>query len=148
MPKKSVKKENSSKTETTPEVAPTQPVQEQAPLKQPEVQTDVQIQASAETPGAESSVRRSVPPNHIFIGKKPVMGYALSTVMQLTQYDTVVLRARGRAISTAVDVAQVATKRLGNGQFVVKDIKIDTEIVGEGAEARNVSTIELVIGKK
>jgi len=95
-----------------------------------------------------TETQRSVPPNHIFIGKKPVMGYALSAVMQLTQYDTVVLRARGKAISTAVDVAQVATRRLGNGQFEVKNISIGTEVVGEGPEQRNVSTIEIVIGKK
>lgn len=100
------------------------------------------------TEQTSTETQRSVPPNHIFIGKKPVMGYALSAVMQLTQYDTVVLRARGKAISTAVDVAQVATRRLGNGQFEVKNISIGTEVVGEGPEQRNVSTIEIVIGKK
>jgi len=92
--------------------------------------------------------RRDVPPNHIFIGKKPVMGYALSAVMQLTQYPEVVLRARGKAISRAVDVAQVVIKRLGNGQIDVKSIKIDTEVLGEGEERRNVSTIEVSLGKK
>jgi DNA-binding protein len=92
--------------------------------------------------------RRDVPPNHMFIGKKPVMGYALSAVMQLTQYEEVVLRARGKAISRAVDVAEVVIHRLGNGRFVSRYIKIDTDIVGEGAERRNVSTIEIGVGKR
>ena len=92
--------------------------------------------------------RKDVPPNHIFIGKKPIMGYALSGVMQLTQYPEVVLRARGKAISRAVDVAEVIINRLGNGQFVARSIEIDTDVVGEGAERRNVSTIRISVGKK
>lgn len=115
---------------------------------------DKEVEASAKQETAEQQKQqqqvqqRTAPPNHIFIGKKPVMGYALSAVMQLTQYDTVVLRARGKAISTAVDVAQVATRRLGNGQFEVKSVTIGTEVVGEAPQQRNVSTIEIVIGKK
>lgn len=91
--------------------------------------------------------RQNVPPNHVFIGKAPIMGYALSAVMQLTQYPDVVLRARGKAIARAVDVAEVIIRRLGNGQFVVRSIKIDTEVVGEGPDRRNISTIEISVGK-
>src|SRR5579885_2872410 len=138
MPRKTTKKNNSSKS------------QEQAVDDSENEESNVaqETQQPSATEQTSTQPQRSVPPNHIFIGKKPVMGYALSAVMQLTQYPTVVLRARGRAISTAVDVAQVATKRLGNGQFDVKDVKIDTEIIGEGQEARNVSTIEITLGKK
>jgi len=141
MPRKTTKKNNSNKS------------QEQAvdDSENEEKQESNVVQNTQQAPAveqAESQSQRSVPPNHIFIGKKPVMGYALSAVMQLTQYDTVVLRARGKAISTAVDVAQVAIRRLGNGQFEVKNISIGTEVVGEGSEQRNVSTIEIVIGKK
>lgn len=140
-----MKKENSLKSQeqAVDDAEPAQKKDEQVKEIQKQ-DTPPQEGAKAET----SEQQRSVPPNHIFIGKKPVMGYALSAVMQLTQYDTVVLRARGKAISTAVDVAQVATRRLGNGQFEVKSITIGTEQVGEGPEARNVSTIEIVIGKK
>jgi DNA-binding protein len=91
--------------------------------------------------------REEVPPNHIFVGKKPIMGYALSAVMQLTEYPEVVLRARGKAISRAVDVAEVIVKRLGNGQLVARSIEIDTDVVGEGADRRNVSTIRISVGK-
>jgi len=91
--------------------------------------------------------QRMSPPNHIFVGKKPVMSYAMSALIQLTQAGEVVVKARGLAISRAVDVAEIVTKRLGNGQFKVKDIGINTEVVGEGAEMRNVSSIEIVVGK-
>jgi len=91
--------------------------------------------------------QRSAPYNHIFVGQKPVMNYAMSALIQLTQAGEVVVKARGMAISRAVDVAEIVTKRLGNGQFKVKDIGINTEVVGEGPEQRNISSIEIVVGK-
>jgi DNA-binding protein len=95
----------------------------------------------------QSPMVRNSPPNHIFVGKKPVMSYAMSALIQLTQAGEIVVKARGMAISRAVDVAEIVTKRLGNGQFAVKDIQIGTEVVGEGNETRNVSSIEIVVGK-
>jgi DNA-binding protein len=91
--------------------------------------------------------QRSAPYNHIFVGQKPVMNYAMSALIQLAQAGEVVVKARGMAISRAVDVAEIVTKRLGNGQFKVKDIGINTEVVGEGPEQRNISSIEIVVGK-
>jgi DNA-binding protein len=92
-------------------------------------------------------MHRNSPSNHIFVGQKPVMNYAMSALIQLTQAGEVVVKARGMAISRAVDVAEIVTKRLGNGAFKVKDIGISTEVVGEGAEQRNISSIEIVVGK-
>jgi DNA-binding protein len=91
--------------------------------------------------------QRMSPPNHIFVGKKPVMSYAMSALIQLTQAGEIVVKARGMSISRAVDVAEIVTKRLGNGVFSVKNIAITTEVVGEGAEQRNVSSIEIVVGR-
>ncbi|MCS4537385.1 MAG: DNA-binding protein [Thaumarchaeota archaeon] len=91
---------------------------------------------------------RNSPPNHIYIGKKPVMSYAMSALIQLAQMGEVVIKARGMSISRAADVAQITTKRLGADSYAIKDIKIDTERLGEGQEARNVSTIEIIVGKK
>jgi DNA-binding protein len=104
-----------------------------------------QVATPVQAPSAP--MQRSSPPNHIFVGKKPVMSYAMSALIQLTQAGEIVVKARGMAISRAVDVAEIVTKRLANGQFKVKDIGIDTEVVGEGAEQRNVSSIEIVVGK-
>ena len=91
---------------------------------------------------------RTSPPNHIFVGKKPVMSYAMSAMVQLAQSGEIVLKARGMVISRAVDVAEIVTKRLGNNNFEVRNIHIDTERIGEGDEVRNVSTIEIIVGKK
>ena len=111
---------------------------------EPEEQKAVE-QATA--PAVNAPAQRSAPYNHIFVGQKPVMNYAMSALIQLTQAGEVVVKARGMAISRAVDVAEIVTKRLGNGQFKVKDIGINTEVVGEGPETRNISSIEIVVGK-
>jgi archaea-specific DNA-binding protein len=103
-------------------------------------------QATAPAPQSQPQ-QRSAPYNHIFVGQKPVMNYAMSALIQLTQAGEVVVKARGMAISRAVDVAEIVTKRLGNGVFKVKDIGISTEVVGEGPEQRNISSIEIVVGK-
>ncbi len=110
-----------------------------------EEQSGEQVQAP--TQPTSPPMQRNSPPNHIYVGQKPVMNYAMSALIQLTQAGEIVVKARGMAISRAVDVAEIVTKRLGNGQFKVKDIGINTEVVGEGAETRNVSSIEIVVGK-
>lgn len=85
--------------------------------------------------------------NAIFVGKKPLMSYALAALLQFNAGNReVIIKARGRAISKAVDVAEILRKRLLVNQVDIKDIKIDTEILGE--DMRNVSTIEIVLTKK
>lgn len=113
--------------------------------RQPSEKTD-NVQ---ETPQrSQERPARTSPPNHIFVGKKPVMSYAMSAMVQLAQSGDIVLKARGMVISRAVDVAEIVTKRLGNNSFEIRNIKIDTEKIGEGDDVRNVSTIEIAIAKK
>ena len=66
--------------------------------------------------------------NSIFIGAKPFMNYVTGVVMQFTtkNADEVRVQARGKFISRAVDVAEVASKRFLDGAIEVKDIKIDS----------------------
>jgi len=90
--------------------------------------------------------------NTVFIGTKPFMNYVTAVVMQFTTKGAkeVTVRARGKFISRAVDVAEVCTKRfLKDQNLAVKDIRIDSEEF-ENAEKRkvNVSTIDIVLGKK
>lgn len=89
--------------------------------------------------------------NNIFIGSKPFMNYVTGVVMQFTTKDArqVAIKARGKFISRAVDVAQVAAKRFLVGQVDLSDIKIDSEEFTnkEGRQVR-VSTIEIVLAKK
>ena len=88
--------------------------------------------------------------NSIFIGGKPFMNYVTGVVMQFTtkNAETVIVKARGKFISRAVDVAEVAAKRFLEGTVGIKDIKIDSEEFQnkEGREVR-VSTIELILGR-
>jgi len=84
--------------------------------------------------------------NNIFVGKKPVMSYAMSGLIQLGQTGEIVIKGRGMVISRAVDVAQIITERLGKGKYSTKSIAIDTDILGEEGNKRNVSTIEIIIG--
>jgi len=89
--------------------------------------------------------------NSIFIGGKPFMNYVTGVVMQFTTKGAkeVIVKARGKFISRAVDVSEVATKRFLKDQAEVKEIKIDSEEFKnkEGKEVR-VSTIEILLGKK
>lgn len=89
--------------------------------------------------------------NSIFIGNKPFMNYVTGVVMQFTTKNAsnVLVKARGKFISRAVDVAEVANKRFLNNTVEVKDIKIDSDEFQnkEGKEVR-VSTIEITLGKK
>jgi DNA-binding protein Alba len=86
--------------------------------------------------------------NVVYIGTKPVMNYVLAVVTQMNGGTSeVMLKARGRAISRAVDVAEIVRNRfildaeLGN-------IGISTEEVlnNEGSNS-NISAIEIQLNK-
>ena len=130
-------------TDTAKE-APSPPNEAPSPPK--EASSTPPPREASSTPPRREGAR--APPNNIFIGKKPLMTYATSALIQLTQSDNIVLKARGMVISRAVDVAEVIVKRLRNNNYEVTKIGIDTERVGEGEDARNVSTIEIIVAKK
>lgn len=74
------------------------------------------------------------------------MNYALATIIQFQGTNDVTVKARGMAISKAVDVVEIVRRRFMQ-DAKVKEIRIGTVILGEGADARNVSTMEIVIAK-
>ena len=84
----------------------------------------------------------------VFIGKKELMSYVLAVITQLNNgSDKVVIKARGRAISRAVDVAQVSVERFLNDVHV-KDIRIGTEEVsGRDGNPTKVSSMEITLSK-
>ena len=89
--------------------------------------------------------------NVIFIGIKPFMNYVTSVVVQFTTKNRkeVIIKARGKFIKNAVDVAEVARKRfLEKDNIKVKNIKIGSEEF-ENKDKRivNVSTIEITLSK-
>ena len=74
------------------------------------------------------------------------MSYVTAIVMQFTSGSSEVsIKARGRAISAAVDVVEVCRRRFFEGKLHVKNIIIGTEQLGEEGQVRNVSTIEIKV---
>lgn len=86
--------------------------------------------------------------NAVFIGNKPVMNYVLAV---LTQFNSgakeVAIKARGKAISRAVDVAEIVRKRF-LPDIEVKRINISTEKIQGEQGVANVSAIEIVLSRK
>jgi len=88
----------------------------------------------------------------VFIGRKPAMNYVLAIITSLSAGDAkeITLKARGRAITTAVDVAEIARNRF------LKDLKVSKITIGteeipprEGENrSRMVSTMELTLTKE
>jgi DNA-binding protein len=87
----------------------------------------------------------------IYIGNKSVMNYVLAVVTQFNNglSDEVLIKARGRAISRAVDIAEVVRNKFMQGLLDVKDIKMGTEqlVVGEGNKM-NLSSMEITLKAK
>lgn len=97
----------------------------------------------------EERPRKKSDENIVFIGEKPFMNYVTAVVMQFTTKNAneVVIKARGKFISRAVDVAEVTTKKfLEEHNIKVGNIKINSEEF-ENKEGRkvNVSTIEITL---
>ncbi len=84
--------------------------------------------------------------NTIFVGNKPPMSYVLAVVTQFNGgSDDVIIKARGRAISRAVDTAEITRNRFVTNSKI-KDIKIGTEaITNEEGRTSNVSSIEITL---
>ena len=82
----------------------------------------------------------------VYVGSKPILAYVTAIVTSLSRSDTVKVMARGRSISSAVDVVEV-TKRSFMNDLVVDGIDIGIErLEGERGE-RNVSTITMTLSR-
>ena len=83
----------------------------------------------------------------IFIGKKPLMSYVTSAIIQLSSLDSITIKARGKSIGFAVDVTQVLLQK--TDAFEVGYIQINSEsLESQDGRKRNVSTIEIPISKR
>ncbi|MBS3815462.1 MAG: DNA-binding protein Alba [Hadesarchaea archaeon] len=85
--------------------------------------------------------------NVVFIGNKPVMNYVLAVITQINEgVGEVVLKARGRAISRAVDVAEIVRNRFLQ-DLAIQEIETGTEELEGESGTSNVSTIAISLGK-
>jgi DNA-binding protein len=86
--------------------------------------------------------------NEVFIGKKPLMTYVTATLVQLANEPIVIIKARGKSITRAVDVAQIIVKRMDTLGYKIGPVKIGSELVqSQDGKTRNVSTIEVYISR-
>ncbi|MEX2681801.1 MAG: DNA-binding protein Alba [Candidatus Sigynarchaeota archaeon] len=84
----------------------------------------------------------------VYIGRRPTNNYVLAAMMLLNEGKECVIKARGKAISHAVDVAEVIRNRFMQN-VEVKGIVIGTEkLPGADGKESNVSTIEITLYKK
>ena len=91
-------------------------------------------------------------PGTVFIGRKPAMSYVLAVITSFSSGNAkeITLKARGQAITTAVDVAEITRSRF------LKDLKINKISIGteelpprEGENrSRMVSTMEITLAKE
>lgn len=86
--------------------------------------------------------------NVIFVGRKPSMAYVLGVITQFNEgKNEVHIKARGKAISRAVDVAEIVRRRFVN-DLIIKNIDIGTEERELQDKTKiNVSAIDIILGK-
>jgi DNA-binding protein len=112
--------------------------------EKPEVKAEVKAEEKAEPKAAVKTEE-----NFVLIGQKPVMKYVIACLTSFnTGYKKVVVKARGRAISRAVDTAELL-RRVFMKDVVVDKIDIGTqELSSPDRPKSNVSTMEIVLVKK
>jgi DNA-binding protein len=108
-------------------------------------------QKKLKTVRTKMAAQGPTPSNVILVGKKPVMNYVMAVLALLNQgVDEVIIKARGRAISKAVDAVEIIRNKLLAEKVEVKDIKIGSQVVQGQDRTSRVSTIEITLklGKK
>ena len=88
------------------------------------------------------------PDNIVYIGKKPTMNYVLAVATQFNSGSSeVTIKARGKSISKAVDIAEIVRNRFIQ-EAKVDDIRITTEVLeNDDGKSSNVSSIEIFLKK-
>lgn len=76
------------------------------------------------------------------------MTYVNATLTLLANEPIVTIKARGKSITTAVDVSQMIVKRLNAVGYRVSDVRIFSErMMSQDGRERNVSTIEVDVSR-
>jgi len=113
--------------------------------KSEQVKAEAKAEAKAETQPKPKKAGKS--DNVVFVGKKPTMSYVLAVITQFSEGNNeVFVKARGRSISTVVDVVEVVRKKFL--PEVKCEIETDTEVIIDDRNQRlNVSTISAKLSK-
>ncbi|MBI4163819.1 MAG: DNA-binding protein Alba [Candidatus Aenigmarchaeota archaeon] len=90
--------------------------------------------------------KQRAPENTIFVGQKPTMAYVLAVITQFSEdAKEVHIKARGKSISRAVDVAEVVRRKFL--QTVNTTVNISTEEIQGERGKLNVSVIDIKLTK-
>ena len=127
-------------TEATVTTEPTEATVTTEPTK-----TTVTTEPTEATKKTETSGPRDI----IYIGKKPLMAYVTSTLIQLSNIPCVTIKARGMSIGRAVDVSQIISRKTENAGYTIGNIKLGSEALeSQDGRTRNVSTIDIEVKRK
>lgn len=86
--------------------------------------------------------------NSVYIGRKPAMNYVLAVVTQFNKgSSSVIVKARGKSISRAVDVVEIVRHRFITN-LKIEDISISTETLTVDNKTINVSSMEITLVKE
>lgn len=97
----------------------------------------------------DSGNRDSGSRDTVYIGKKPLMAYVTSTLIQLANIPSVRIKARGMSIGRAVDVSQIISRKTENAGYLIGEIILGSEsLESQDGKTRNVSTIEIEVKRK
>jgi len=130
------------------EEAESQPPQQEDAESQPHQQKEdenekTSVETKTKTEDSTGSER-----NIIYVGLKPLMTYVTATLTQLAIQPTVIIKARGKRITQAVDVSQMIVKRMNAMGYKISDVRISSDsLKSQDGKMRNVSTIEIDISK-
>lgn len=88
--------------------------------------------------------------NVIFVGGKPLVNYVRGVIVQFNKglSDEVIIRSRGKFISKAVDVAEIAKRTLQEKNIFVKSVGIASESFEIEGKKTNISTMDIVLAKQ
>jgi len=137
--------------ETTPKPA-AEKAEESTPKQTVEDSEKAAPKVVAEEPKKTTRKPLEKKPDVVFIGNKPPMSYVMAVMTALSSgaINEITLKARGRAITTAVDVAEITSNRFIT-DLSVTSVGIGTEVMpareGEN-RSRSVSIIEIKLAKK
>jgi len=86
--------------------------------------------------------------NVVLVGKKPVMNYVVACMTIFNSgADSITVKARGRAISKAVDVVELI-RRSFLKDLEIKSISIGTqELISQDGRKSSLSAIDIVIAR-
>jgi len=124
-------------TENTQSSVPKETTENTQSSKPKETTENTQSSKPKETTGSRDT---------IFIGKKPLMAYVTSTLIQLANLPAVRIKARGMSIGRAVDVSQIIARKTESAGYSIGEIKLGSEALeSQDGRTRNVSTIEIEV---